>query len=66
MEEEREYIGPYKVTKVFFKSARRVVIERGLTKEQAMRLCKSYPNSMSHHVGFNKQFSSDKYFKPKK
>lgn len=60
---EREYIGTYKVYKVFRKSRRREVIARGLTRDEAMRLTRSYPNSNTSIVVFDKQFTADKYFR---
>lgn len=60
---EKEYIGTYKVYKVFKKSARRQTIERGLTREQAMRIVQSFPDSKTSIVVFDKQFTADKYFK---
>ena len=63
MEKEKEYIGTYKVVKIFRVSSKRKVLRRGLTKEQAMSLVKSYPDSSRSMVVFFKQFSSDKYYK---
>ena len=60
---EKEYIGPYKVVKVFRVSGRKHVLRRGLTREEAMRLVLSYPNSSRSMVVFMKQYSADKYFK---
>ena len=62
-ENEKQYIGTYKVFRVFKKSRRREVIERGVTRERAIRVVNSYPNSNTSMVCFDKQFSSDKYFK---
>lgn len=45
----------YKVIKVFAKSARRQVLERNLTKEQAMRVVNSFPDSSTSMVVFTKQ-----------
>lgn len=59
---EKKYIGTYKVVKVFRVSRRRKVIERGLTREEAKRLVKSFPNSERSIVVFMKQFTSDKYY----
>jgi hypothetical protein len=58
----REYIGTYKVYKVFRKSNRREVIRRGLTRNEAMQLVNSYPDSSRSMVVFDKQFYADKYF----
>ncbi len=59
---EKKYIGTYKVYKVFRKSHRKQVIERGLIREQAMRLINSFPNSNTSMVVFDKQFYSSKYY----
>jgi len=61
---ETQYTGTYKVVKLFRVSHRRQVIRRGLTREQAKELVRSYPtNSDRHMVVFTKQFSSSKYYK---
>ncbi len=60
---EKQYIGPYKVVKIFKVSGRRSVIERGLTKGEAQRVVKRFPDSSRSMVVFYKQFSSDKYYK---
>lgn len=57
-----EYIGTYKVYKIFRKSNKRQIIERGLTREQAKRLVNSFPNSNTSMVVFDKQFTSEKYY----
>jgi len=59
---DKIYIGPYKVFKVFRRSNRRQVIERGLTRSAAMRLVESYPDSNASMVVFDKQFTADKYY----
>ena len=56
------YTGTYKVYKVFRKSARRVTIEKGLTRDEACRLVQSFPNSNTSMVVFDKQFTASKYF----
>lgn len=61
MATEKKYIGTYKVIK-FYKSGRRQILERGLTREQAQRIVKSYPDSNTSLVGFDKQFTADKYY----
>jgi len=61
--ENNTYIGTYKVYKVFKCSRRRQVIERGLTREEAIRLVTSYPDRIDSMVVFDKQFTSAKYFK---
>jgi hypothetical protein len=63
MGNSKEYIGTYKVVKIFRVSSRREVIERNLTREEAKRVVNRYPNSNRSMVVFMKQFSSDKYFK---
>lgn len=60
--DDKVYIGTYKVYRVFRKSSRRVIIERGLTREEAKRVVNSYPNSNSSMVVFDKQFHSSKYY----
>ncbi len=59
----KKYIGTYKVYKVFKKSQRRVILERGLTLNEAQQLVKTYPNSNTSMVVYDKQFYADKYFK---
>ncbi len=63
MELGKTYIGPYKVYRVFKKSRKRVIIEKGLTREQAQRLVQSSPDSNTSMVVFEKQFYSPKYYK---
>jgi hypothetical protein len=62
MNENKTYIGTYKVVKYFKKSLRRQVIRRGLTRDEAIRLVNSFPDSNTSLIGFTKQFTSDKYF----
>ena len=59
---EKTYIGTYKVVKIFRKSHRREVIERGLTRDEAKRLVNSFPDSSRSMVVFMKQFTADKYY----
>lgn len=61
---EAVYIGTFKVVKYFQKSGRRQVIKRGLTREEAQSLVKTYPDRSGSLVGFTKQFSAAKYFRP--
>jgi hypothetical protein len=61
--ENTVYIGPYKVYRIFRKSKRRKIIKRNLTKEEAKTLVNSYPNSNTSMVVFDKQFTSEKYYK---
>jgi hypothetical protein len=63
MNTEKEYVGPYKVVKFFRVSARRKVLERGLTLEEAKRVVNRYPDSNRSLVGFTKQFTAEKYYK---
>lgn len=63
MELNLEYIGTYKVVKVFAKSGRREVLRRGLTREEAKTVVGRYSSSSRSMVVFMKQFSADKYFK---
>jgi hypothetical protein len=57
------YTGTYKVYKVFRKSQRRQIIQKGLTRDEAKRLVNAFPDSSRSMVVFDKQFSADKYFK---
>lgn len=61
-QEEKKYIGTYKVMKLFRKSYRRQVLRRGLTIDEAKRIVNSYPDSSRSMVVFTKQFSANKYF----
>jgi len=56
------YIGTYKVVKLFRVSQRRQVLRRGLTRDEAKSLVNSYPNSNRSMVVFMKQFSASKYY----
>jgi len=62
MTQEKQYIGTYKVYKIMRKSLRRVIIRRGLTREQAKALVNSYPDSNRSMVVFDKQFTASKYY----
>ena len=42
---------------------RRKIIERGLTREEAKRVVRRYPNVSGSMVVLDKQFYADKYFK---
>lgn len=57
-----EYIGTYKVVKIFRKSNRRELISRNLTIDEAKRLVNSYPDSNTSIVVFFKQFTASKYY----
>lgn len=63
MEKQLEYIGTYKVYRTYKVSGKRKVIARGLTREEAKRMVNSYPDSNTSMVVFDKQFSSEKYYK---
>lgn len=45
----------YKVMKVFFVSARRIVLKKNLTLEQAQEIVNSYPDSKRSMVVYYKQ-----------
>tara|TARA_R110000868_G_scaffold20497_1_gene86734 strand:+ start:144 stop:350 length:207 start_codon:yes stop_codon:yes gene_type:complete len=60
---QTEYTGTYKVVKVFRKSHRKQVIERGLTRDEAKRVVDRFPDSNTSMVIFCKQFTADKYYK---
>jgi hypothetical protein len=62
METEKQYVGPYKVVKIFRVSKRHEIIESYLTREQAQRLVQSFPDSKRSMVVFYKQFDSPKYY----
>ena len=62
MSEEKKYIGTYKVIRFFKISRKRNVLERGLTREEAIELVDSYPERENSFVGFEKQFTADKYY----
>jgi hypothetical protein len=62
MTQEKQYIGTYKVVKIFRVSAKRQVLRKDLTREEAKRVVNSYPDSNRHIVVFEKQFSASKYF----
>ena len=60
--ENKTYIGTYKVIR-FYKSGRKVLIEKGLTREQAIKRTQDFESTKTSFVGFDKQFTADKYFK---
>ena len=60
--DEKQYIGTYKVVKIFRVSNRRQVLRRGLTREEAKRVVNSYPDSNRSMVVFMKQFTANKYY----
>ena len=57
-----EYIGTYKVVKIFRKSNRRELIRRNLSIDEAKRLVNSYPDKNNSMVVFYKQFTEAKYY----
>jgi hypothetical protein len=57
-----EYIGTYKVVKIFRKSNRRELIRRNLTIDEAKRLVNSYHDKNNSMVVFFKQFNTLKYY----
>jgi hypothetical protein len=59
---EKQYIGTYKVVKLFRVSRRRELLESGLTREEAIKVVNSYPDSSRSMVVFYKQFTADKYY----
>lgn len=61
--ENLTYIGTYKVYKIFRKSNRREVIQRGLTREEAKTVVSRYPDRSGSMVVFDKQFTANKYYK---
>lgn len=50
-----EKIQLYKVIKFFRVSGRRQILRRGLTRDEAIRVVYSYPDSNRSLVGFDKQ-----------
>ena len=62
METEKQYVGPYKVVKIFRVSRRHEILEKNLTIEQAKRLVTSFPDSNRSMVVFYKQFDSPNYY----
>jgi len=63
MAKEKTYIGTYNVVKIFRVSRRRQILERGLTRDEAVRIVNRFPDSSRSMVVFMKQYSSDKYYK---
>ena len=61
--ENLTYTGTYKVYKIFRKSNRREVIQRGLTREEAKTIVNRYPDRSGSMVVFDKQFTANKYYK---
>ena len=57
-----EYIGTYKVVKIFRKSNRREIIRRNLTIDEAKRLVNSYADKNNSMIVFFKQFTALKYY----
>jgi len=61
--DNKTYIGTYKVIKVFRVSRRKQTLNKGLTLDEAKRVVNSYPDSNRSMVVFTKQFYADKYYK---
>lgn len=61
---ELKYIGTYKVVRIYQRSRKSQLIEKGLSLEDAKRLVNSFPDSVFSMVVFKKQFSASKYFVP--
>jgi hypothetical protein len=59
---EKQYTGTYKVVKIFRVSRRRELLENNLTRDEAIRVVNSYPDSNTSMVVFYKQFTADKYY----
>ena len=59
---EKNYIGSYKVVKIYRVSRRRELLKNGLTRDEAIRVVNSYPDSNRSMVVFYKQFTADKYY----
>ncbi len=59
---EKQYTGTYKVVKVFRVSRRKQILRSDLSKDEAIRLVNSYPDSNTSMVVFYKQFTADKYY----
>jgi len=55
------YIGPYKVAEINKKTSKKVVLAKGLTKEQAQEMVNNNKNPDCETVHY-KQYYSDKYF----
>ena len=62
MNDNKTYIGTYKVYKVFKVSRKRQIIARDLTRDEAKSLVNLYPDSNTSMVVFDKQFTADKYY----
>ena len=62
MNSEKQYMGSYKVVKIFRVSQRRQILERNLTREEAKRVVNSFPDKNNSMVVFYKQFTADKYY----
>jgi len=60
---QKEYTGTYIVYKVFRISRRKQILARWLTREEAKRMVNSFPDSNRSMVVFDKQFTSEKYYK---
>ena len=59
---EKQYTGTYKVYRVYRVSGRIQILQRGLTRKQAMKIVNSFPDNNNSIVVFDKQFKADKYY----
>jgi len=55
LETKEEPVSTFKVYKVYRKSQRRKVLERGLTEEEARRVVSSYPDSNTSMVVYTRE-----------
>jgi len=62
METEKQYFGPYKVVKIFRVFRKHQILAKNLTREEAQRLVRLFPDSNKSMVVFYKQFDSLKYY----
>ncbi len=60
--ENKIYIGTYKVVKLFRVSLKRQVLHKCLSLERAKEIVQSHPDSNRSMVVFYREFSEDKYF----
>jgi hypothetical protein len=63
METTKQYIGPYKVVKIFRVSRRHQVLKRFLSLEEAQQMVRSFPDSNRSMVVYYKQFDTEKFYK---
>jgi hypothetical protein len=60
--DNKTYIGTYKVVKIFRVSSCKQILHKGLTLDEAKSVVNSYPDSNRSMVVFTKEFSADKYY----